>query len=307
MQGERVITDISLGGATAEGLQKRVDSYHGIDLQDFQGDGGEPLESGDILSIVVRATDNNGNEKIAPDVGIDIITPEDLQRRLHDRQFQLREELALVRRSHSRALSGIRGLRAGAAEGDANQQLHDTARDLQVDEGRVANDLRQFLAGIEGVFDAYVLNRMGSPPTIDRVLPLYAATLAEPPKAGEPVFGPALYGRIIGEKRAGRLYDPEIIGTLLDILDIGDRVSTEIAPAVFEALRVWAGREDTDGDPLETAESAAVELDAQLAELERRMERWEDLNEIIARLRDLKDTQIDLSQPVTQPRDTEGR
>ncbi len=293
-------------GPGASPLGKRVDSYRPIDLRDYQGDGRPLVRPGEVLELTVVAQDNLGKERTSNAISVEVLSPEDLQRRLHQRQIVLREELGQVRRDHRRTLSGLRGLRRALGDGVPDGAALDRGRDLQVDQGRVGNGLRQFLSGVHQVFDTYVLNRHGSQPTVERLLPIYHDVLAQDTEDIAGVFGPELYRRVLVEKRAGRLFDPEVLGALLDIVDIGDSALSRINPAIFDALDAWGQGPEHDAASLAKAEEHAEELERQLAELERRMERWEDFNEFIQQLMELKETQETLARPLREDSEDEG-
>ena len=142
------------------------------------------------------------------------------------------------------------------------------------------------------------MNRVGSVPTIDRLLPFYHDTLAQPVEDGEEVFSRALYDRIVAEKRERRLYDPEILGTLLEIMDHGDGARVDLSPGVYEALRTWSDGADARPETLEEAQRRAEQLEQRLRELDRSMDRWEDLNEIIELARQIAIRQKQIADPL---------
>src|SRR6185503_6670392 len=116
--------------------------------------------------LLLTAKDGRGNETTSGDLAVEVLSPEDYERRLAQRQGTLREELVLVRRNQQRIRAAIAEIRAAAAA-----KPYERGRDAQVDQGRVTNDLAQFLSGIHQVFDSYVLGRVGAEATIERLLP----------------------------------------------------------------------------------------------------------------------------------------
>lgn len=284
--------------STAEASPKRLDVYQPVELAAFAGGDGAAVQAGDVVQLVVRARDNDRQETTAPELAVEVLAPEELERRLAQRQVGLRDQLTQLRTHQRRTLDGIRSLQAEVAERSADAAARDRGRDLQVDQGRVTGEIDQFLRGIHRVFDAYVLNRLGSIPTIDRLLPLYDAALAPPTEDGAEVFPRSLYEQIVAEKRERRLYDPEILGTLLDIMDIGDLALLDVSPGVYDALRTWSDGADGETRLLDEAERRAEDLEEKLRELDRRMDRWEDLNEIIELARQIEIRQRELSAPL---------
>jgi hypothetical protein len=177
-------------------------------------------------------------------------------------------------------------------------KARERARNAQVDQGRITNELVQFQRGMFRVLDSYALNRLSSTPTLDRLLPIYSAVLSRPVTSGEGVFPPELYDQILAEKRAERLFDPEIVGAVLDILDLTDLAVRELSPGVYNALQKWVADNEPDQKQIELAAEKAAELDRMLSRIEERMQRWEDLNEIIATLREMAEIQDSLSKQV---------
>jgi len=291
-------TDPATGPAR---LAKRADVYAPVEIDELGGEGSPALVPGDVLHVVLTATDNSHQENDAPEVAIEILSPEDLERRQTQRQVGLRDQLTQLRTHQRRTLDGIRELRAqvGARPADAGDL--DRCRDLQVEQGRVGSEIDQFLRGIHRVFDAYVLNRLGSTPTTDRVIPMYHAALEAPTDESDEVFPRSLYDQIIEAKRERRLYDPNILGALLDIMDLGDSALRDLSPGVYEALRAWAGGDDPRPEMLDEAERRAVELEVLLRELDRRMDRWEDLNELIELARQITNRQRELTDDGETP------
>jgi len=289
-------------GAPPPADRRRVDSYQPLDLTTIGGgDKGVALKAGDVLHVVIRAVDSHGNETSSGDLAVETLSPEDFERRLSQKQGTLREDLQVVIRNQNRARTSIRDLRDTVAKSTDVGAYVERGRNLQVDNGRVGADLGQFLNGIHQVFDAYVLDRVGADATIDKLLPLYHEALAKP--SDEEVFPASLYKRIVEEKRADRVYDPEILGALLDIMDLGDRAASEVSPSVYKALSAFAGDAAHDKAELDRAEKSAGELGAILAEIDQKMQRWGELSLLIEMARVIRDTQGQLSK---DPAGTKG-
>ena len=281
-------------GAAPPADAHRVDAYRPLDLIQFAGDRGPQVKPGDVLHLTLRAQDSHGNQSTSGELNVEVLSEEDFERRLSQRQGTLREELALVSRNQKRARAAIVELRAGLAKSPANSAAVERGRDLQVDQGRVTNDLTQFLSGIHQVLDSYVLDRIGAATAIDKLLPLYHAALALP--SDEEVLPASLYAQIVAEKRADRIYDAEVLGALLDIMDLGDRAVAVVSPAVYKSLVAWAGEKAHDPADLERAEKSATDLATLLYEIDQRMQRWGELNLLIELARDIRDAQDGLSK-----------
>ena len=289
------------GGTAPKEPQRRLDLYHPVDLQQFQGDAGPQVKAGDVVHLTVNARDSHQNEASVPELTVEVLSPDDFQRRLFQRQAALREELTVLRRNQQRAHFAIADM-SRVLEGTtpAPREL-ERGRDLQVDQGRVTNDLAQFLGGIRQVFDSYVLDRVGDGPAIERLLPLYHEALAAPAEADEQVFPDSLYDKILTERRENRLFDPQVLGTLLEILDLGDRAVRELSPAVYRELDSWTGGVSHDHAHLVEADRLAAELGARLAELDLRMQRWEELGALIEIAQTIRDIEDGLSEDPAVP------
>ena len=272
-----------------------VHIYAPVKIGELGGENTPGVVPGDVLRLTLYATDNTGQESSAPEVTLEILAPEDLERRLAQKQVGLRDQLTQLRTHQRRTLDGIRKLRTQVSDKPIDRGFRNRGRDLQVEQGRVTGEIDRFLRGIHRSFDAYVLNRLGSEPTVDRVLPMYHAALSIPTDGSTEVFPRSLYAEIVTAKRERRLYDPNILGALLDIMDLGDVALTDLSPGVYEALRAWSGDDEARTELLDEAERRAVELETQLRELDRRMDRWEDLNELIELARQITNRQRELS------------
>lgn len=282
--------------------RRRVDLYKALDLMTFGGgDSGQAIKPGDVLHLSLRAVDSRGNETTSGDLAVETLSVEDFERRLSQKQGTLREDLQVVTRNQARARAAIRDLKEAVSKLPVDAAAVDRGRNLQVDNGRVGADVVQFLNGIHQVFDAYVLDRVGADSVVDKLLPLYHEALAKP--SDEEVFPASLYKRIVEEKRAERVFDAEVLGALLDIMDIGDRATTEVSPAVYKALAAFAGDPAHDKAELDRAEKSAAELGALLAEIDQKMQRWGELSLLIEMARVIRGTMDQLSK---DPAGTKG-
>lgn len=285
------------GGAPADGapVAKRTHVYLPLDLRAFAGDGGVDVKSGDVLTLDVRAADSAGGASEPRDVTVEIVALEELETKLQQQMTKLREDLSAVRRAQRKTVAAVREVRDAVAGSTPDASVVRRVRDLQVDQGRVTADVGRFLTGIHRVFDGHVLNRAGSVPTIDRLLPLYDAALAAPPDDSGDVFPATLYDAILTEKRANRIYDPEVLGTLLDVMDLGEDVRSVRGPAAYDALDRFGAGTAADPRALVDADLAATEVLAALDRIDERMQRFEDLSELVRMAREIHEAQKALS------------
>lgn len=286
--------------AAADG--RRVHVYRPLDLVAFKGDQGIHPRPGDVLTLSARARDVGGLESESRDVAVEIVSPEDLAQRMTNEMSRLRDDLSKARGVQRRALAAIREIQSAGAAADAAAVRR--ARDVQVDQGRVVNDTARFTTGVFRVFDTLVLARLGSIPTVDRLLPLYHRHLAAPPDDTGEVFPAALYAKILEEKRANRLYDPELIGILLDVMDLADRVRERDGPAAYDTLDAWAADEARTASRLADAYARARDLLATLDAIDERLQRFDDMSQILQLARAIREEQEKLR---TKPQPTETK
>ncbi|MCG3135810.1 MAG: hypothetical protein HMLKMBBP_03575 [Planctomycetes bacterium] len=293
---------VPAAGAPAAAPEKRVHVHRPLDLDARQGEGGAPVAPGDVLTLAVSALDTGKGEARSPDLQVDIVTNEELHNRLTGEMTRLHEDLGVLRRTQRKTVLSIRELRTAAA-GVPDAAALRRGRDLQVDQSRVMADLQRFETGILRVFDAYVLNRMGAAPTLEKLIPVYIEALDRAPDETGETFPRQLYDRIVAEKRAKALFDPDVLGTILDVMDLTDHVRAALGPAAADTMDRWiAGTPPAAGD-LEAAERAAQAVLSALDAIENRMQSYQDMSAVIAELQRLRDAQDVLARPPT-PRES---
>jgi len=291
---------------------RKIQVYVPIDLLRFPV-GGEPSIEGpiqptDTISLTLRAEDTTGKVKESSEMVIEVISREAQEKRLSEEQSRLRGALVRLHANVTRNRDEIETLMTRMRTRGVDSGSLDRGRNAQVDQGRITNELVQFSRGMLRVLDVLVLNRLSSAPTLERIQPIYDRFLSQPVTSNEEVFPDALYRAVLTEKRAGRLFDPEVVGAALDIMDLADKAVAELSPAVYSALQDWGADERHDDAHLERAFTNARELNRLLTLLEERMQRWEQLAEIIEILRSLEHTETELGKDVpvktgTEPED----
>lgn len=288
--------------AATPAIEKRVHVFRAADLAALAGDPSVPTKPGDDLSLRIRARDTGGHDAQSQDVVVEVVAADELSRRLAAEMARLREDLTQTRRGLRRSIGALRELRDSLGAAAADPAALRRARDVLVDEGRATNDTARFVTGTVRVIDAHVLNRLGSVPTVDRLMPLYLDHLARPPGDTGDVFPPALYAAILEEKRAKRLYDPEMLGILLDVADLATRARDEMGPAAYDALDRWTADDSPRtaaalGDPLQRAADLLATLDA----VDERLQRFEDMEQIIRLAKAIHDVEEGLTRPASAP------
>lgn len=274
---------------------RRFHVFRPIDLRTFAGDSGIQTKPDDVLTLGVRAADAGGASADGPEVAVELVSAEELSQRLTGEMSRLRDDLLQVRRAQRKSIAALRELEAEAGPAPDASVLR-RGRDTQVEIGRVSGDVARFVTGIHRVLDAEVLNRLGSVPTVDRMLPIYARHLAAPPDDSGAAFPDAIYAEVLSEKRANRLYDPEIVGILLDVMDLSDRLMTKDGPDAWDALERWTADGPHAAADLTASVAAAVRVLAVLDAIDERLQTFEDLAAIIQVARAVRQAQDDLTR-----------
>ncbi len=281
---------------------KSAHVHRPLDLDQFPKDSGIDLKPGDVLTVQVRATDTGAGESASREIVVDIATREDIHNRLTGEMHRLREDVNQARRIQRRTLASLRELQtavAAAPGGAADAASLGRGKDLAVDVSRSVADVVRFETGIFRVFDSYVMNRIGSEPTIQRLIPMYKEALDAPPDETGTIFPQKLYDTIVDQKRAKVIYDKDVLGILLDVMDLTNVVRLDSGPKAYDSLDRWSGAEapkvSTAAD-LQVAIVAGEALLAALDAIEDRMQRFQDLAEIVATLQRLRDEEDRLAR-----------
>jgi hypothetical protein len=252
--------------------------------------------------VQVRAADTGGGESASRDLVVEIATREDVHNRLTGEMHRLREDVTQARRVQRRTLAALRELQtklAAAPGGAADTAALMRAKDLAVDVSRAVADVQRFESGIFRVFDSYAMNRIGSVPTIDRLIPMYIEALNAPPDETGAIFPQKLYDRIVDQKRAKIIYDKDVLGILLDVMDLTNVVRVTRGPEAYDSLDRWSGAEApkvSTAAELEPPIAAGEALLAAFDAIEDRMQRFQDLAEIVATLQRLRDEEDRLAR-----------
>ena len=81
-------------------------------------------------------------------------------------------------------------------------------------------------------------------------------------------------------------------------MDLGDTAARDLSPQVYSALRDWGDDGAHPGQLLVTARQRSEELDQLLVRIDERMQRWEDLHEIVELMIGIRNTQLQNSEKI---------
>lgn len=272
---------------------KEIVAYVMLDATELGGPEGT-VELGDEITWYVEATDNNGNTDRSGRYRIEIVSDEDLQRRLGQQQSVLREDLIETQREQSEAWRKTSDLLEYVRrEGALEPRDREAIRDDQVSQSKVGRETGRFYTSISRVLLGYVLNRLTTPLATERVIGSLDDDLKADHEDLSQVFKKEFFRRLVADYRKGNIIDQEVLAVLLEIVDVSLDVTDRMSP---EAHRLLAGL--ARGEPEESVESDLAKVEQTQAAilesfrvLDRKMQRWESYAEIIDLVREIRDRQ----------------
>jgi hypothetical protein len=279
-----------------------VVAFDPIEASSLRTASGRPPQEGDLLLLRVRGVDNNGLEDQTEEIQIEIAPPDEIERRLGQRQITLKEDAAsaeTMQREARRLVDRI--LEDLTPDADLDRVAIDRLRDAQIMQGRVGRRMEEFLGGIQRVLNGYVFNRLGNPLAGQAILEIYLRHLAEDRKDLSRVFKPALYAEVVAGFRRGEIFDPEILGILIQIIEVSTEISTDLSPRVHRLVSdlVRDPEADAVASLKEAADLQAATL-SRFASLMNMMKRWETYHEFVIRMREIEDLQDGIIEKALQ-------
>ena len=271
---------------------KEIVAYAGLGVAAL-GEAGAPPRSGDEISFFAEVTDNNGNVDRTDRYKIEIVTAEELERKLSQQQAGLREKVLEYKRRQEQALKDTSAILDFLETEGRGLETRDRERlrDIQVLQGRITRDMDRFATQVGRVFNAYAYNRLASPVATERILAIFDEFLRSDHENLSVVFKRELYEQVIAAYEDGRIFDQEILQVLIEILGISFRVNGESSPRA-QALLAGLARGEPEKDLLEDLRTVAdIQKDilADFRQLDQKMQRWEAYTELIDELRRIKE------------------
>jgi Domain of unknown function (DUF4175) len=272
---------------------REVVAFEPIEISTFRGQDGRTPQEGDVLVLHVIGRDNNGLEDSTEEIHVEIALPEDIERRLGQRQVALKEDATSAETLQKDARKALQILRPDATSGQPlDRTAIDRLRDIQIIQGRVGRKMEEFLAGIRRVLNGYVFNRLGNPVAGQAILTIYLEHLARDREYLSRVYKPALYAEVVAAFRRGEIFDPEVLGILIQILEIGGEIADTHSPRAHKIISdLVRGDIEDPAAALKDVEEIQAACLARFTTLMKMMRRWETYHEFIVRMRDLEELQ----------------
>jgi hypothetical protein len=289
---------------------REVVAFDPIEVAAFRGPDGASLREGDLLQLRVVARDNNGLEDRTPEpVRLEIATPDEVERRLGQRQVALREDAAGAQLVQRDARAAVALLLGDVKPGDPlDRAAVDRLRDGQILQGRVTRKVDEFLGGIRRVLNGYVFNRLGGNPVAgEAMLRIYLDHLERDRIDLSRVYKPELYADIVAAYRNGEIFDPEILGILVEIIEVATRLSSELSPRAHQLVSGLVRGEVADpAATLKSIDEVQGACLAEFAKLMDMMKRWETYHEFVLRMRDIEEAQEEIIDRARKSADEDG-
>jgi len=278
---------------------KEIIGYAALAVTDLGGPESPP-RTGDEIVFFVEVTDNNGNTDRTDRYKIEIVTPEELERKLSQHQAGLREKVLAYQRRQTAARDDVTDILSFLETEGTKLEVRDRERlrDLQVLQGRISRDMDRFGVQVGRVFNAYVYNRLASPVATERILGIFDEFLRADHENLSVVFKKDLYRQVIAAYVEGRIFDQEILQVLIEILDITFRIGGESSPRAQALISGLARNEPEKGlvPDLGTVTDIQKDILADFRLLDQKMQRWEAYTELIDELRRIKEIEKEIKE-----------
>ncbi|MHC4513365.1 MAG: hypothetical protein ACYS5W_06670 [Planctomycetota bacterium] len=252
---------------------------------------------GQTLLITTELRDNR-----QPEAGITkltgrqvyVIGETDLLRRVAGHFRRVREaveqNLRLQMDRHERLLDVLEDLQKGATV--PQEQVAITA--VEVAQGRIQGAAGRIHTEFMRAFDFHLFNRLDPSNTAKKVEEFYREFHAADPRAQR--FLAEFYQDLMVKRRDGRLGAMEILDPILQMTIAASRIAGELAPRTLELMATARVAPSTAAatDALRTAADGQTAIIEVLQELLRRLDDWNEFQDLIDNTRSLRDKQRDI-------------
>jgi hypothetical protein len=198
--------------------------------------------------------------------------------------------LRLQRDRHERLLDVLEDLQKGATV--PQEQVAITA--VEVAQGRIQGAAARIHTEFMRAFDFHLFNRLDPSNTAKKVEEFYREFHATDPRAQR--FLAEFYQDLMVQRRDGRLGAMEILDPVLQMTIAASRIAGELAPRTLELMasaRVAPTTAAATG-ALRTAADGQTAIIEVLQELLRRLDDWNEFQDLIDNTRSLRDKQRDI-------------
>jgi hypothetical protein len=261
------------------------------------------LKPGEMLRFTIEAADTRADRSGAPapnvirsqEVRVSIITKAELERKLNDWQLRLKEDVKKLLKNQKSRLEKLDGVLAsvGVPDGPGGKSSatdfpgRTDILDLEVAQNRITSEIRRIQSDFVRISDLYVYNRVENTTVGERLLRTLLALSRE---AERPIDA---YRAVIAESTAGAYSESELLSKLLAMLGVLIDSAETHSPSVAESLTTARSTLDAEVrlDFLRTAKESGQKLVEALELLLRKMDEWEDFQEVLQITREILDFQ----------------
>ena len=290
----------------------RVRAYVPLDLPELRlGDGPAPAP-GDRLAVRLVATDSKGQVREGAWAALDVFSAPDMERALVTLRSPVRSQLELI-------LEEQRARRAQAgdlARSELGASERDLLKSIQFAQGKIAQDTDRAVRDLIRIFNRWVYDRLGSDGPTAAVLAeldrYHRTTYGEaapapspdapPYEAGDPVFPYAVYEQLVTMWKDKRIFDSGLLDRMLAVLDTAVDAAAHRAPTARAVAERVAADEEEIAALLRAQDELVQALEGTLAA----MSSWQNLNDLILRLRRLVEEQEALHERFRASDDAES-
>jgi hypothetical protein len=272
-----------------------VVAYAAIEAANLVGPGAPPLRPGDEITFYAEAGDNNGNVDRTDRYRIEVVSEEELTRRLSQQQAGLRQDILKTRREEQEPAwrDVLTLLEFLADRGSLEDADREGFKEILVRQSTVTRRLDRLATNLADVFNSYVLNRLTNPPATARLLLLIDDFLRADRTELSTVFKRELYQQLIADYRAGNIRDQRTLAVLIEIMEITLKICERTSP---EAVRLLTGlsrgeMEKGVAEDLGRVRDLMADILADFRLLDVKMQQWETYAEIIEIVRDILNTE----------------
>lgn len=301
---------LAVDGRPAKVIGEPLALQHNLDLLSFQiNREGRPdaLNEGETLVHHVVARDNceapggqaKPNEARTTPRRIDVVSESEKTRKLSDRQLRIKQKVRSAQQTQTETLDELNAYRNVSAE----ELMAASSRDLsamEIDQDRISSRTRQVSAELAELVEEYLLNRLDPSPSAERALVRFLEL--NHISAARIQFDPAPYREMIQGFQAGNFGQLDFLGNLFQMLALAFRASEQESTAAVAAIREARVGSATERRP-ELLEAAAAQQAAVVQtydELLKKMEEWEEFQEIVDQWRSLVTSQEELNRRYRQ-------
>jgi len=295
---ERVVALGESGGDAIRFLQgdasdpRTVHGLVALDLAQWRGADGKPLDENTVIAYTIEIVDSAGKQSTSRnDRRIQIAPPPQVEENIESRKRDLHDSTERAETQSSNVTVELMDLASASPTTEGSVAFSRQLGRSLAAVGRLVNELGSLSGQMRGLLNVYVFNRLDDKATAEQALPFFERHLLAGPEEGGLAFGGSLY-RSLWEAhqkstiRAGGAYLP-----LFEMADLGDRLASETAPAVYKLLRD-ASRPGVDEATARALIAEANEKHAEISDglqrLRRLMREWQNYEGVLRGFRRLR-------------------